>query len=150
MTGWLSGRVPVLVGLGLGLALTVTLAACGDDGSSSDPGGSSPSDEDEAEGLEDVAVIEGSEADVTALDNTFNDENIQVEVGATVVWTNDGRQDHDIVPADEGMSWGVDPEGFEPDAVYEHTFDQPGVYRYYCSLHGTRDAGMIGAVVVTE
>jgi plastocyanin len=94
-------------------------------------------------------VIDGPEADVEVLDNSFNDENIQVAPGTKVVWTNDGRQDHDIVPA-EGDGFGVEPDDFGPDAVYEHTFDEPGTYRYYCSLHGTPVAGMVGAIVVKE
>jgi plastocyanin len=137
----------------LGLLFACTLAGCGDDGDNggtdkAGADGGSATDDDAPE-LEDVVAIDGPEADVKVLDNSFNDENIQVAPGTKVVWTNDGRQDHDIVPA-EGDEWGVDPDGFAPDAVYEHTFDQPGTYRYYCSLHGTPVAGMVGAIVVKE
>jgi plastocyanin len=137
----------------LGLLFACTLVGCGDDGDNggADKAGSDggSTTDDDAPALEDVVAIDGSEADVKVLDNSFNDENIQIAPGTKVVWTNDGRQDHDIVPA-EGDEWGVDPAGFAPDAVYEHTFDQPGTYRYYCSLHGTPVAGMIGAIVVKE
>lgn len=127
----------------LALLFVFTLVSCGDDGNGDDADGSSGAE------LENVRVIDGPEADVEVLDNSFNDENIQVAPGTKVVWTNDGRQDHDIVPA-EGDGFGVEPDDFGPDAVYEHTFDEPGTYRYYCSLHGTRVAGMVGAVVVKE
>ncbi|HMG40507.1 MAG TPA: plastocyanin/azurin family copper-binding protein [Acidimicrobiales bacterium] len=131
-------RALSLVGTGL-LAATLTLAAaCGEDDNA-----------DDGSELEDVVSIDGSEADVKVLDNTFNDENISVASGTKVVWTNDGRQDHDIIPNDDG-DWGVDPDDFEAGAVYEHTFDEPGTYRYYCSLHGSETSGMIGAVVVEE
>jgi plastocyanin len=120
----------------------VLSAGCGKDDTSADKG------KKDDVGLEDVKVIDGSEADVTVLDNTFNDENIQVAQGTKVVWTNDGRQNHDIVPVDDSVEFGIDPGDFQPDGVYEYTFDKPGTYRYYCSLHGTEDAGMIGAVVV--
>ena len=43
-----------------------------------------------------------------------------------------------------GRRWAVETDDFGPDAVYEHTFDEPGTYRYYCSIHGTTDAGMVG------
>lgn len=102
-----------------------------------------------ADELEDVVVIEGSEAMVEARDNTFDAENIQVAPGTKVVWTNNGRQDHDILPVDD-VGWGAQREDFTPDAVYEHTFDEPGTYRYFCSLHGTAEAGMTGTVVVEE
>jgi len=131
----------------LALLFVFTLVSCGDDGNGDDAGGSSGGGSGEE--LEDVKVIDGPEADVEVLDNSFNDENIQVAPGTKVVWTNDGRQDHDIVPA-EGDGFGIEPDDFGPEAVYEFTFDEPGTYRYYCSLHGTSVAGMVGAVVVKE
>ena len=103
--------------------------------------------------LEDVVVMEGAEVEVTTLDNSFNHQNTQVAPGTKVTWENRGRQDHDIVPVDEGgggETWGVDRADFGPGDVYARTFDEPGTYRYYCSLHGSADAGMIGAVVVQE
>ena len=132
-----------MLGVAGALGLTLVVAACGEDNPSDGDGGG-------AGDLEDVVAIDGSEAEVTALDNTFNEQNIQVAPGTKVVWTNDGRQDHNIVPANDGGGFGVDTDEFGPDAVYEHTFGEPGVYRYYCSLHGTSEAGMIGAVVVEE
>jgi plastocyanin len=154
-------------GLGVSSALVVVstvLTGCGDAESKEEARerltsvGAIPSEEagDVAGGpedLEDVVVIDGAVAEVDVRDNTFDAENIQVTAGARVVWTNNGRQDHDILPAEEsgaGGDWGVEPADFTPDAVYEHTFDEPGTYRYYCSLHGTAEAGMTGAVVVTE
>lgn len=110
----------------------------GDDGASGD-----------AEVPDDVVVMDGSDVRVSSLDNTFRAENIQVAPGTRVTWSNDGRNDHDVLPV-EGDDWGVEPEQFQPGDTYEHTFDEPGVYRYYCSIHGTTTAGMIGSVVVAE
>lgn len=135
-----------LVATVIGLVITLLCAGCG-----GDDGGNGSA------GLENVVVMEGSEVDVIALDNSFSDQNIQVVAGTTVVWENKGRNDHDIVAAgddgetvDEAMEWWVERSDFGPGEVYERTFDEPGTYRYYCSLHGTADAGMIGAVVVEE
>ena len=141
-------RALSLLGTGL-LAASLGLAACGGDGD----GGSDAADEldDGTDDLEDVVAVDGDTADVKVLDNTFNDENIAVAPGTKVVWTNDGRQDHDIVPVGGEVSdWGVEPGDFTAGDVYEHTFEEPGTYRYYCTLHGSEDAGMIGAVVVEE
>jgi plastocyanin len=129
------------------------LAACGGDddtgsGLSSSPGGSGGAgSEDGTTVPEDVVAIDTDPADVTALDNTFDDEAIEVHAGTTVRWTNRGRQDHDIAPA-EGHDWGADAGDFAPGAVYEHTFDTPGTYNYYCTIHGTAARGMVGVVVV--
>lgn len=133
----------------LGIVATLPvlmLAACGND---DDPSvtGSGDGGSGDAAGLEDVVVMEGDRVEVTAIDNTFREQNIQVSAGATVVWQNDGAQDHNILPSAEN-GWGVEEEEFQPGDAYEWTFNEPGVYQYYCSLHGTEDAGMIGAIVV--
>jgi plastocyanin len=86
---------------------------------------------------------------VSAFDNRFEPERIRIVAGTEVTWTNEGRNDHNIVPVDD-ESWGVDPDGFAPGDVYRYTFEQPGIYEYFCSLHGSPDAGMTGAVEVTE
>lgn len=140
-------RVGVAV---LGAALAVgSLAGCGGDGggdglSSSSGGGSGGGD---VTLPEDVVAVGTDPAEVTALDNTFDDQGIRIAPGTTVRWTNRGHQDHDVVPA-EGEGWGVDIGDFAPGDVYEHTFDQPGTYSYYCTIHGTPSRGMVGAVVV--
>ena len=90
--------------------------------------------------------------EIKALDNLFNPEKITVAPGTTVVWENRGRNDHNIVPADDSQisEWGViDKNDFKPKDTYEHTFTEPGTYAYYCTLHGTKDKGMIGEVIVS-
>jgi plastocyanin len=136
----------VVVGLGL------ALGACGgDDDDAGDrlSGGEqgAEADGDQPAPPEDVVDVDTNPADVRAIDNTFDAGAIRVPAGTTVRWTNEGRQDHDVVPA-EGDAWGVPVEDFAPGAVYEHTFDQPGTYSYYCTIHGTATRGMVGAVVV--
>jgi plastocyanin len=140
----------------LGALLALALASCGGDDSAADDGGG-----DDGGGLagdttggddgapEDVVVMEGTEVSVRSLDNTFQPERIQVAPGTTVTWTNDGRNEHDVLSV-EGDDWGVEVEEFQPGDSYSHTFDEPGVYEYYCSIHGTTTAGMIGTLVVEE
>ena len=139
------------LGVLLASALVLT-AACGGDDDSAE--GTDTGDEAAADGTtlqvpDDVVEMDGTEVEVDSLDNTFRVQNIQVAPGATVVWTNVGRNDHDVLPV-EGDDWGAEVEDFGPGDVYEHTFDEPGVYPYYCSIHGTTTAGMVGTVVVAE
>ena len=153
------GRRATPAMLALLLAGVGALAACGggDDGGSGDASGSGSddggmaSDGDGPSGdvPDDVVVVDGTQATVQALDNTFRDPDIQVQPGTTVTWTNDGRNEHDVLPV-EGDDWGVEVEAFQPGATYQHTFTDPGVYDYYCSIHGTTTEGMVGAVVVGE
>jgi plastocyanin len=137
------------------------VAACGGDDSGDDAGDGGLSASDgaaadgpdaeapDAEAPDDAVVITTDPAPVSALDNSFMPENIQVRAGTEVVWTNKGRNEHNALHVDGG-DWGVEVDDFQPGDVYSHTFDEPGVYRYYCSIHGSTDAGMIGTVVVTD
>jgi plastocyanin len=142
------------------LVAGAALAACGGDDAGDDAGdgGRAASDGAAAEGPDaegpdaeapDAVVITTDPAPVNALDNSFMPENIQVKAGTEVVWTNKGRNEHNALHVD-GDDWGVEVDDFQPGDVYSHTFDEPGVYRYYCSIHGSTDAGMIGTVVVTD
>jgi plastocyanin len=139
------------IGSLLGLVLVAgSFAACGgDDDSAGGDGGLSTSDGSSGDSVpEDVVVIATDPAEVTGLDNSFRPENIEVAAGTEVVWTNKGRNEHNVLHVD-GDDWGVEVEDFQPGASYSHTFDEAGVYRYYCSIHGTTDAGMIGTIVVS-
>lgn len=102
---------------------------------------------------EEAAPIEtfapnGDSVDVRSLDNSFIASTIEIEAGTEVNWINGGRNDHNILPVDESLTWGVEREVFVPGATYARVFDQPGVFACYCSIHGTKEAGMIGAVIV--
>jgi plastocyanin len=133
---WLAAAVTAVAAL--------ALPACGgdDDDAGGDAGGSGGGTVPD-----DVVAIDDDPAEVDALDNSFDAPAIRVPTGTTVRWTNAGQQDHDVVPAG-GDGWGVEADGFHPGDVYEHTFDEPGAYGYYCTIHGTADRGMIGVVVV--
>lgn len=90
-----------------------------------------------------------------ALDNSFRQRDLTIEVGTEVVWTNVGRNDHDVIPteyedAPETAPWGVVVEDFKPRQVYSHRFENPGFYPYVCTIHGVRDKGMAGTITVTE
>jgi plastocyanin len=143
-----------------------TLAAgCGGDSSASAGRGSGTAGEGAGPGLsssggdddrtaggdvpDDVVKVEGTEAAVTALDNSFRVESIEVAPGTTVTWDNKGRNEHNVLPV-KGSGWGVEVDAFQPGDTYRRTFDTPGVYHYYCSIHGTTDSGMIGTVVVAD
>ncbi len=85
---------------------------------------------------------------IVALDNVFTDGKVlRIAVGDTVTWVNNGHNDHDIV-GEGSEKWGVSAADFKPGATYSHTFTKAGVYRYYCSLHGTATGGMTGVIVV--
>jgi plastocyanin len=102
-----------------------------------------------------VAAVEptGVVVPVVALDNSFRPLSIEAKVGDEVVWENRGRNEHDVLSVEgtlaDGTAWGITVDDFQPGAIYSHVFSEPGEYRYYCTIHGTADVGMVGTVVVT-
>lgn len=138
----------VLSTAGVGAAAAVILAACGND----EPPEAAPVVVGNPwQGMtseELVAEYTGPRVDVISRDNTFQPQDIEVAAGTLVVWTNRGRNEHDILPV-EGDAWGVQPADFPPGAVYAVLFDTPGTVPYFCSIHGTHEIGMIGSVTVT-
>jgi plastocyanin len=118
-----------------GLIAAVVIPGCGGSGTGTSSGGDAVGGPGEV-----VAVI--------AVDNSFREEQLTVRAGTTVEWTNRGRSNHDIVPVDGPDGWGIDLEQFASGAIYSHTFTETGTYAYYCTVHGTKTAGMIGVVTV--
>ena len=95
----------------------------------------------------------------------------EASVGDTVVWANSGSRNHTVTGYDVGIPDGAEyfaSGGFEdeqsarnawenslggggivaPGETYEHTFEVPGDYYYFCIPH--ESAGMRGRVLVTE
>ncbi|MCU1372063.1 MAG: putative blue copper protein [Ilumatobacteraceae bacterium] len=85
---------------------------------------------------------------VQARDNSFVKPYIEVSAGTKVDFTNKGRNQHNVVPVTEGAFAQIPSEAFQPKDQDAITFTVPGDYAYYCSLHGTPDKGMIGAIRV--
>ena len=127
------------------MALVAVLAVgCGGDdgGDVGEAGGDAPTD------APDATVLEGDSVQINAVDNSWQPEAAQVAAGTEITFVNQGNNDHNLVPEDEGAPWAIDAEEFHPGDEVSYTFDDPGVYRYFCSIHGTIDAGMPGVLVV--
>lgn len=160
----------------LAVAAALVVAACGDDANDhalqaqrlADRLAAERDTEEVSTGSTDDSVVEpvdttvppttvartGVVIAVTALDNSFRPMSVEAKVGDEVVWENRGRNEHDVLSVEgtlaDGTAWGVTVEDFQPGAIFSHVFTEPGEYRYYCTIHGTTDVGMIGTVVVTD
>src|SRR3954470_1062233 len=84
-------------------------------------------------------AAQGGQASVGIYDNQFIPREVVVPLGGRVVWTAYGGP-HNVVV--DGQLWSS--ALLAPPAGFERVFDQPGQYRYTCTLH----AGMSGAVIV--
>src|SRR5438270_5383763 len=76
---------------------------------------------------------------------------VRVDAGSTITWTNRDEALHTVTGTDVRSgrpgagSWGS-LEELSQNQTFSHTFNDAGVYPYYCMLH----PGMIGAVVVGD
>jgi plastocyanin len=90
---------------------------------------------------------------VGMLDNVYTRDVTRVPVGTEVVFRNQGKTVHNAV-AVNGLWSTADSAGsdvLQPGQSAAVTVDRPGVYRYYCTLHGTRDGdGMYATLVVGD
>ena len=95
-----------------------------------------------------VVLVEGESAEVLSVDNAFDPKELTVAAGTEVTFVNVGRNEHNVIPEDEDAEWRIDTEDFQPGDEATYRFTEPGTYRYYCSIHGTLDAGQNGTIVV--
>lgn len=106
-----------------------------------------------------LALACGAPADdatvkVRMYDNAFSPVTMRVPAGTAVTFANVGRNPHNAVAAD-GRSWSTERAygalAMPADAQAAVRFDTAGVYRYYCTYHGTPDGrGMAGTIVVGD
>ena len=110
-----------------------------------------------------------SDFDVGMRASAFVPAEISVTVGDTLVWGNNNDRPHTVtayeesIPADAAFfaSGGFDSESaardgynsdftgaIDPGNTYEHTFEVPGSYSYFCVPHEI--GGMAGTVEVRE
>jgi plastocyanin len=113
-----------LIGVGLLVALLVMGAV---------RGGS-------ADGREQPVVTDAAEVRVEVYDNGYRPADLTVRPGATVTWDFTGRVPHTVTAYDGSFDSDILGRG---DA-WSMTFDEPGKYEYYCTLHHS----MQGVVVV--
>jgi plastocyanin len=85
---------------------------------------------------------------VAMKDFTFNPESLNVAVGDTVTWVNQGAYDHTTTSGEVGSPDGNWDSGvMAPGAEYKHVFAAVGNFHYYCALHGAT-YGMKGVISV--
>ena len=78
---------------------------------------------------------------VSVVDNRFEPVTLEVPVGSTVRWTNNGREDHDVVASDLKA---FESPLLKPGQTFEVTFSQAAQIPYVCTLHD----GMTGMLTV--
>jgi plastocyanin len=121
-----------------------------------------------------AGCLEGSEAagdhDVGMTISSFRPEELTVEAGTAVEFLNTSDHSHTVTAyqglypdgAEYWASGGFDSQDaaidnwqsteqrgkLEPGESYEHTFELPGTYEYYCIPH--ERSNMVGTIVAEE
>jgi plastocyanin len=116
-------------------------------------------------------MVGGSgDADVEMVKNAYVPETLEAAVGDPVVWVNNGSRGPTGTAYEDGLpegaaywaSGGFDSEAaarddwtssgqdgkLVPGNSYEHTFEVPGLYNYFCIPH--EEAGMVGVIRVEQ
>jgi plastocyanin len=84
--------------------------------------------------------------DLDMIDSSFSVLNLEVPAGSTVTWTNAGNARHSATADDGSFDTGLISSG-EKASI---TFETPGVYTYFCILHGAAGGvGMTAVITVT-
>jgi plastocyanin len=86
-----------------------------------------------------------SGATVNVVNNSFQPSTLTVDAGTTVTWRwGTGAVNHNVMPT------GTEPPGSGPPSSapdsYQHTFNTPGTYNYFCEVH--QGVGMEGTITV--
>lgn len=83
-------------------------------------------------------------------DGTFNPPRKELEPGTEVTWRNRGLREHTITSTQfhqRAVDWALE-KTLDTDETVSHTFQESGLYEYYCEHHG--EANECGVVVVGD
>ena len=94
----------------------------------------------DADAPQQVAAVQ---APAVTIDNfAFAPALVVVAPGTKVTWTIKDEEPHTVTSADGGKTFKSD--ALDTDDKFSFTFDKPGTYKYFCSIH----PHMIGTIVV--
>jgi plastocyanin len=84
---------------------------------------------------------------IDMLDFTYSELELTIPAGAVVTWVNAGEFQHSSTADDGSFDTGLLDAGEEASV----TFDTPGAFAYYCTLHGAANGvGMAATITVVE
>ena len=81
-----------------------------------------------------------AEVNVSIASFAFGPDVVTVPAGTTVTWTNDEGAVAHTTTSDDGL-W--DSATLQPGDQFSFTFDEPGTYTYFCSIHPSMTATIV-------
>ena len=88
----------------------------------------------------------GNTQTVAMKDFEFVPRELNVMVGTTVTWVNEGKKKHSATADDESFDTGL----FDPGQSKSVKFDKAGTFAYYCQLHGDKGGTAMSGVIVVK
>lgn len=127
-------------------ALSITVLGCAKDEATTSTGSDGGSATTESTTTT-VAVNSGAVIEITAVAGkfAFEPEAMEVKAHDTVTWKNTDVTKH-TVTADGDQAVTFKSPTMASEAEYVQTFDEPGTYTYFCSIHGKEK--MSGTITV--
>ena len=74
----------------------------------------------------------------------FTPQEVTIPAGATVTWQNSDLPEHTVTAGTRGNPTGLFDATVASGEEFSFTFDQPGTYEYFCTIH----PDMNGVVIV--
>ena len=73
---------------------------------------------------------------------SFDPKELQLNIGDSVIWTNESRTSHTAISDDDGKTF--DTGSVEPGKSSKPVkFDKEGEFKYHCKVHGRTMSGTI-------
>jgi len=121
------------------LLASTALAACGGDDDEAATGGADETTETtEASGGAEPAA----DPEVSIERSRFEPDELVVDVGTEVTWTNLDAFAHTVTSAEGSEATFDSGEMLEGD-TFARTFDEAGTYEYFCELHPTMKSTVV-------
>ena len=87
--------------------------------------------------------VAAAEANAVTISNfEFQPPLMTVAPGTKITWVNKDEEPHTVLSADGGATFKS--PALDTDDKFAFTFDKPGTYKYFCSIH----SHMVGTIVV--
>lgn len=133
------------IGTALATVSTIAVAGCGSSG-----GGGGANETTESDQTE-TTTKAGGGSTVVADGSQFKPLRLSVDPGTEVQWQNKDSYSHTVDAAqfhDKAKQWDKSQRISANGGQASHTFEEPGVYEYFCKVHGK--SKMCGAVLVGD
>jgi plastocyanin len=79
---------------------------------------------------------------ITIANFAFSPTPLTVTPGTKITWTNTDEEPHTVMSADGGKTFKS--PALDTDDKFSFTFNKPGTYKYFCSIHRQ----MVGIIIV--